>query len=73
MAQHPGITVEVRQCKDFHDRFVVIDDCSRVHVGASIKDAGKTAFMVNRVKDEENLQAILEAIAAAWDNATHLL
>lgn len=73
MAQHPGVTVEVRQGKDFHDRFVVIDDRSCVHVGASIKDAGKTAFMVNRVEDERNLQAILGALSAAWMAAKHLL
>ena len=73
MAQHPGVTVEVRQGKDFHDRFVVIDDRSCVHVGASIKDAGKTAFMVNRVEDERNLQAIIGALDAAWKAAKHLL
>jgi len=66
MAQHPGVAVEVRQSKDFHDRFVIFDDKSCVHVGASIKDAGKTAFMISRVEDEENVRAVLGAVNVAW-------
>jgi hypothetical protein len=66
IAQHPGVTGEVRQSKDFHDRFVIIDDHTCVHIGASIQDAGKTAFMVSRVEDAANKDAILGALAAAW-------
>jgi hypothetical protein len=73
MAQHSGVRVEVRQGRDFHDRFIVIDDRSCVHVGASIKDAGKTAFMVSRVEDKENRLAILDAIRASWASAKQLL
>ena len=73
MAQHSGVKVEVRQGKDFHDRFIIIDDRSCVHVGASIKDAGKTAFMVSRVEDEENRLAILTAIRTSWRSATQLI
>jgi len=73
MIQYPGVTVEVRQGKDFHDRFIVIDDQSCVHVGASIKDAGKTAFMVSRVEDRDNIQAILAAVRASWESAQKLL
>jgi len=73
MTQHPGVTVEVRQGKDFHDRFIVIDDRTCVHVGASIKDAGKTAFMVSPVEDQDNLQAILAAVRASWGSARQLL
>jgi hypothetical protein len=73
MAQHPGVTVAVRQGKDFHDRFIVIDDRSCVHIGASIKDAGKTAFMISRVEDDVNLHAILDAANTAWAAARQLL
>jgi hypothetical protein len=69
VAQHTGVTVEVRQSKDFHDRFVIIDDHTCVHIGASIKDAGKTACMVSRVEDAGNKDAILNAHAAAWSAA----
>lgn len=69
-AQHPGVTFEVRRTKDFHDRFIVVDEKTCVHVGASIKDAGKTAFMVSRVEDERNRDALLKQAAASWDAAT---
>lgn len=69
VAQRPGVTIEVREAKDFHDRFVVIDGAACVHVGASIKDAGKTAFMISRVEDQENREAILAAIDRSWTNA----
>jgi len=72
IAQHPGVTFEVRQSKDFHDRFVIIDNRTCVHIGASIKDAGKTAFMVSRVEDAGNISAILSALAVAW-SASHIL
>lgn len=67
--QHNGVTVEVRQAKDFHDRFIIIDERTCIHVGASIKDAGKTGFMVSRVEDSGNATAILSALAAAWSSA----
>jgi hypothetical protein len=73
MNQHAGVVVEVRQAKDFHDRFIVIDEQSCVHVGASIKDAGKTAFMVSRVEDPNNLGAILAALSASWGAAAPVL
>ncbi len=69
-AQHPGITISVRKTKDFHDRFVVLDHEVCVHVGASLKDAGKTAFMVNRIEDDLNRQALLSAATRAWEAAT---
>ena len=70
VAQHPGVTIEVREARDFHDRFVVIDGAACVHVGASIKDAGRTAFMISRVEDQENREAILAAIDRSWTSAT---
>ena len=73
MAQHSGVTVEVRVAKDFHDRFVVIDSSSCVHVGASIKDAGKTACMVSRVEDPANSAAIIAALETSWNAAAVLL
>lgn len=66
MAQHEGVTVEIRKTRDFHDRFVMLDFEVCVHVGASLKDAGKTAFMVNRIEDDANRRALLEAAAQAW-------
>jgi hypothetical protein len=73
MAQHAGVAVKVREAKDFHDRFIIIDEEACVHVGASIKDAGKTAFMVSRVQDPDNLAAILATLGGSWRTAKQLL
>jgi len=70
-AQYRGISIEIRQSHDFHDRFVVIDDNkSCIHVGSSIKDAGKTACMISRVEDDVTRSALLVALAKAWSDAT---
>jgi hypothetical protein len=68
--QYPGVTVEVRRTKDFHDRFIVLDDTACIHVGASIKDAGHTAFMVSRVEDQSNLDAMLKQAQESWKAGT---
>jgi hypothetical protein len=70
VAQYPGWKIDVRRAKDFHDRFVVVDATSCVHIGASINGAGKTAFMISRVEDQENRSALLAAISASWAKAT---
>lgn len=67
--QLPDVTVELRTAAEFHDRFVVVDGVDFYHVGASIKDAGKRAFMASRVKDASNTVAINDAIEKAWASA----
>lgn len=72
VAQFPGWVLQVRQAKDFHDRFVVIDGTSCVHIGASINGAGKTAFMISKVEDQANRDALLKQIEASWAGATQI-
>lgn len=50
-AQYPHL--EVKYTKDFHDRFLVIDDNKVVHIGASLKDAGKKCFGISRIENVE--------------------
>ena len=38
-AQYPTLTV--KKTKVFHDRFIILDEKTAYHVGASVKDAGK--------------------------------
>jgi ribosomal silencing factor RsfS len=73
MPQNSGVAIEVRQARDFHDRFVVIDGQSCVHIGAFIKDAGKTAFMISRLEDQQNRDSLVASIEASWNGATVLL
>lgn len=68
-AQHPKTRIETRITKEFHDRFVVIDDAAYWHLGASIKDAGAKAFMISQVEDQRNREALLFQFEESWGNA----
>ena len=48
-AQYP--TLEVKRSTAFHDRFLILDEKEGYHIGASIKDAGKKCFAINRIED----------------------
>jgi hypothetical protein len=66
------IAIEIRTTAAFHDRFIVIDNREFYHVGASIKDAGKRAFMISRIEDQQNLGSIRETIRSEWESGTAL-
>ena len=68
--QHPQIQVETRRSRDFHDRFIVIDDTACWHIGCSIKDVGNRAFMVSAIEDSRNAEALLETLRSTWAGAT---
>jgi len=38
---------------NYHDRFLIIDDKTFFHIGASIKDAGNKTFMFSVIEDED--------------------
>lgn len=48
-AQYP--TLNVKTTNSFHDRFLVLDDKTVYHIGASIKDAGKNCFGITLIQD----------------------
>ena len=45
--QYPPITVHA--CRNFHDRFLIIDDEQVYHIGASLKDLGKKMFAFSKL------------------------
>lgn len=45
--QYPGVTI--KQFKQSHDRFLIIDDKELYHIGASLKDLGKKWFAFSRM------------------------
>ncbi|MBR0574635.1 MULTISPECIES: ORF6N domain-containing protein [Pasteurellaceae] len=47
--QYKKITVKIN--KQFHDRFLIIDDEEVYHIGASLKDLGKKVFGFSLMKD----------------------
>ena len=70
VTQHSLILLEIRKIKEFHDRFLILDDTRCYHIGASIKDAGSKAFMISAVEDPQNVKAIILHHRQSWGAAT---
>jgi hypothetical protein len=58
--QYPVLSVDYTE--EFHDRFLIIDGILAYHVGASLKDAGKKCFAINKIEDRANIIDILNRI-----------
>jgi hypothetical protein len=67
--QHAQVRIETRRSRDFHDRFIIIDETECWHIGCSIKDAGNKAFMLSLMEDPKNSQSLLHALQSTWANA----
>ncbi|MCL2141426.1 MAG: ORF6N domain-containing protein [Methanimicrococcus sp.] len=48
-AQYPRL--DVKYTTIFHDRFLMLDGTKAYHIGASLKDAGKKCFAINKIED----------------------
>ncbi len=59
--QYPKL--EAKYTEVSHDRFLIIDDTIAYHIGASVKDAGKKCFAINRIEDAHILKDILARLA----------
>ncbi|MCH7998979.1 MAG: hypothetical protein IIA91_05825, partial [Chloroflexi bacterium] len=67
--QQHGSKIEVRTSATFHDRFIWIDgEC--YHLGASIKDAGTKSFMMSRLEDQTNVEAVWNNLRNDWQKGT---
>jgi len=44
-------TISIKTNKDFHDRFLIIDNKEIYHIGASLKDLGKKVFAFSKMED----------------------
>ena len=56
-AQYPTLTI--KKTTAFHDRFLIIDGVEGYHVGASLKDAGKKCFGINKIEGADDINAIM--------------
>lgn len=61
-AQYP--TLQVKHTSAFHDRFLILDENTAYHLGASIKDAGKKSFAINALQDKALAESLLQRLAA---------
>lgn len=46
----------------FHDRFIILDEKTLYHCGASFKDLGRKCFAINKIEDKQYLNEILQHI-----------
>jgi hypothetical protein len=64
--QYTNISIERKNITDFHDRFIIIDKKLVYHLGASIKDAGKKAFMISKIEDNGIKNIIIKSFEDRW-------
>jgi hypothetical protein len=72
MAQYRQFSLQVRTTREFHDRFIVVDLNQCYHIGASLKDAGHKAFMISKLEDRNNIDALMKQQVEAWSAALPL-
>ena len=65
--QYP--TLKLIEQTDIHDRFIVVDDDTVYHVGASLKDLGKKCFGITVLEDTDAKNAILRKLQAIHQSA----
>ena len=57
-AQYPTLTV--KKTTAFHDRFLIINGVEGYHIGASLKDAGKKCFGMNKIEGTDVVKDIMK-------------
>ena len=57
-AQYPTLTI--KKTITFHDRFLIIDGVEGYHIGASLKDAGKKCFGINKIEGTDVVKDIMK-------------
>ena len=55
-SQYHNITIKIN--KSFHDRFIIIDNTTLYHCGASFKDLGKKCFAISKIDNIEMINDI---------------
>jgi len=60
--------LRVAKSKNFHDRFLILDDKLFYHIGASIKDAGNKTFMFTQIIDINVIETIRIKIQKEWSD-----
>jgi ORF6N domain len=58
--QYP--TILLNHTKEFHDRFLVIDNQELYHIGASLKDLGKKCFAFSLIEEKQLLTNLLNKL-----------
>jgi hypothetical protein len=67
-AQHKNV-ISVRQTKNYHDRFIVVNAKRCFHLGASIKDAGNKACALSEISSPAIAASVIMDVEAEWTKA----
>ena len=62
-SQYPYL--KMKKISAFHDRFLILDNTFGYHIGASIKDAGKKCFGINKIEDIGVVNDLLQRVKLA--------
>ena len=62
-------TLTVNYTGVFHDRFLIVDETTAYHIGASLKDAGKKCFGITRIEDIGIVSDILQRLEIETEEA----
>lgn len=63
------ISIKARINNISHDRYLIIDDNTFYHIGASLNTIGKKAFMINKIQNEVEKREKLNQFNNWWQNA----
>lgn len=69
--QYSGL--EVRSSKEFHDRFVIVDDKDFYHFGASLEHLGNKAFMYSKLEEPAMIESLRKYLSNTWSQADQIL
>lgn len=61
--------LEIRIQRVLHDRFLVLDQRTAFHLGASVKDMGNRTFRMAGIEDENELARLEEHLGQVWTAA----
>lgn len=59
--QYDNITLKISSI--FHDRYIIIDNNTLYHSGASFKDLGKKCFNINKISETKIINNLLQEIS----------
>lgn len=54
--------IKVRLSNKYHDRFIILDNKTLYHCGASFKDLGKKCFCISKIENDNILKELLKII-----------
>lgn len=58
--QYP--TIDIKIDETFHDRFLILDNSTCYHIGASLKDAGKKSFALSLIQDSKIINDLINRL-----------